>query len=98
MSALSNTCHGKVTIVPGTRKGRPDRRYGCSMHAYRGNKVCTNSLLVSQPALEKQLLAGLQASVLNPAVVNYTLKSFEREQVRAIEDRGRESSLLDRKN
>ena len=90
-------CHGKVTIVSGTRKGRPDRRYGCSMHAYRGNKVCTNGLLVAQSVPERQILAGLQATVLNPAVVNYALKAFEQELLRAIENRGREASLLDRK-
>jgi site-specific DNA recombinase len=90
-------CHGKVTIVSGTRKGRPDRRYGCSMHASRGNKVCTNDLLVSQPALERQILGGLQASVLNPAAVNYALKNFEQGLLRAIENRDSETSLLDRR-
>jgi site-specific DNA recombinase len=90
-------CHGKVTIVSGTRLGRPDRRYGCSMHAYRGNKVCTNSLLVAQSVLERQILAGLQATVLNPAVVNYALKTFEQELLRVIENRECETSLLDRK-
>ena len=59
-------CQGNITVVSGARKGRAYRRYGCSMHAHRGNKVCTNSLLVPQPVLETQLLAGLQVSVFNP--------------------------------
>lgn len=90
-------CHGKITIVSGTRKGRPERRYGCSMHAYRGNKVCTNGLLVSQPAIERQLLEGLQIKVLNPAVMNYALKGFEQALLQAIENRGVESGVLKRK-
>jgi site-specific DNA recombinase len=80
-------CHGNITVVSGARKGRAYRRYGCSMHAHRGNKVCTNSLLVPQPVLETQLLAGLEASVFNPAVVSYTLQSFERQLLREIEKR-----------
>jgi hypothetical protein len=67
------------------------------MHAYRGNKVCTNGLLVAQSVLETQILAGLQNTVLNPLVVNYVLKTFEQELIRAIEDRGCETSMLDRK-
>jgi len=49
------------------------------MHAHRGDKVCTNSLLVSQAVLENGLLAALQATVFNPAVLNYVLNSFEGE-------------------
>jgi site-specific DNA recombinase len=56
---------------------RTDSRYGCSMHAYRGDKVCTNNLLISRRALEERLLAGLQAKVLHPDVVEYTFKRLE---------------------
>jgi site-specific DNA recombinase len=90
-------CRGKVTIVSGTRKGRPDRRYGCSMHAYRGNAVCTNGLLISQPALERQLLVGLQEKVLHPAIVGYTLKRFEQELFSVVENHSREASLAERR-
>jgi hypothetical protein len=55
------------------------------MHAHRGNKVCTSSLLVPQPVLETQLLAGLEASVFSPAVVSYTLQEFEQQLRREIE-------------
>jgi site-specific DNA recombinase len=69
-------CHGNITFVSGARKGRCYRRYGCSMHAHRGNTVCTNSLLVPQPVLETRLLAGLAATVFNPTVVTYTLQEL----------------------
>jgi hypothetical protein len=61
------------------------------MHAHRGNKVCTNSLLVPQPVLETQLLAGLEASVFNPPVVSYTLQDFEQQLLREIERRAGET-------
>ena len=90
-------CHGNVTVVSGTRKGRPCRRYGCSMHAHRGDKVCTNGLLVSQAVLEAQLLAGLQATVLNPVVVSYTLRSFEQQLLREIENHAGETGAFRKK-
>ena len=72
-----SVCQGSVTIVSGTWKKRNDSRYGCSMHASRGDSVCTNNLLISQTTLERELLAGLQAKVLHPDVVKYTFKRFE---------------------
>jgi hypothetical protein len=39
------------------------------MHPYRGDRVCTDNLLVSRMALEEQLLGGLQTKVLHPDVV-----------------------------
>jgi site-specific DNA recombinase len=89
-------CHGNITVVSGARKGRSYRRYGCSMHAHRGNKVCTNSLLVPQPVLETQLLAGLQASVFNPAVVSYTFQSFEQQLLREIEKHAGETDAREK--
>jgi site-specific DNA recombinase len=62
-------CRGSVTIVWGQWKKRDDARYGCSMHAYRGDKVCRNHLLIARGSLEAQLLAGLQAKVLHPDVI-----------------------------
>lgn len=70
-------CRGSITIVSGPWKKRGEARYGCSMHAYRGDKVCTNSLLIGRKSLEAQLLAGLQDKVLQPDVVAYTLSRFE---------------------
>lgn len=53
------SCRGSITIVSGQWKTRSDSRYGCSMHAYRGDRVCKDNLLVARSALKKQLLAGL---------------------------------------
>ena len=90
-------CHGSITIVSGNWKTRQDRRYGCSMHAYRGDKVCTNNLLIQQRVLEKQLLAGLQARVLNPDVIEYTLQKFEEQLALAISKQGDRSTHYQRR-
>ncbi len=65
------------------------------MHAHRGNKVCSNALLVSQAVLETQLLKALQTTVFNPAVVNYTLRSFEQRLVRHIKNQIGETGALE---
>ncbi|SRR5216683_6336933 len=70
-------CHGSITIVSGQWRKREDSRYGCSMHANRGDRICANNLLIARCVLEEQLLAGLQAKVLHADVVNYTLSRFE---------------------
>jgi hypothetical protein len=90
-------CHGNITVVSGARKGRSYRRYGFSMHAHRGNNVCTNSLLVPQPVLETRLLAGLAARVFNPTVVAYTLEGFERQLLGEIEKHAGEASAQEKK-
>ena len=72
-----SVCHGSVTIVSGVSGKRKERRYGCSYHSARGSTVCTNSLLVPQPSLERQLLAGLRSKVLHEDVMNYALLRFE---------------------
>src|SRR6266481_5913526 len=90
-------CHGSVTIVSGLWKKRDDARYGCSMHANRGGRVCINSLLVGRGALEGQLLAGLQERVLNPDVIEYTLEAFEEQFLRAVSRKGDKSALLGRR-
>jgi site-specific DNA recombinase len=90
-------CHGSITVVSGANKRRPYRRYGCSMHAHRGDAVCTNSLLVPQKVLETALLDGLQDSIFNPTVVSCTLKSFEQQLLKEIENRPSEASTLEKK-
>ena len=77
-------CGGSITIVSGHCKKRADSRYGCSKHAQRGNAVCKNNLLIRRQDLERQLLAGLEARVLHPDVVAYTLKRFEEELTKAL--------------
>ena len=77
-------CGGSITIVSGHGPKRPYSRYGCSLHAQRGDSVCKNKLLVRQADLERQLLAGLQSRVLHEQVIEYTLKGFEEELARAL--------------
>ena len=77
-------CGGSITIVSGRCRKREDSRYGCSMHAQRGDSVCRNNLLIRRLDLERQLLAGLYERVLHPDVVAYTLKRFEEEFAKAL--------------
>jgi site-specific DNA recombinase len=92
-----SVCHGSITIVSGQWKRREDSRYGCSMHAYRGDRVCTNGLLIARAVLEKQLLAGLQAKVLHPNVRDYTLSRFEGQLVRTVNQQDSETASLRRR-
>ena len=92
-----SVCGGSVTIVSGVARNRDDSRYGCSMHAYRGNSVCGNSLLVFRRSFEEQLLAGLHASILRPAVVDFTLRRFEEALEKARGSRDSDLALLERR-
>jgi hypothetical protein len=89
-------CGASITIVSGCSRKRTDVRYGCSLHYNRGRGACKNNLLIARRALEEQLLAGLQAKVLRPDVVEYTLKRFEEELRRAANRRGDETAMLRR--
>jgi len=62
----------------GRCRKREYSRYGCSAHAQRGDSFCKNSLLVRRLDLERQLVAGLEETVLHPAVVDYTLTRLRR--------------------
>jgi site-specific DNA recombinase len=77
-------CRGSVTVVSGQWKNRNDLRYGCSMHAYRGDSVCKNNLLIARGTLEKQLIAGLQEKILHPHVIEYIFARFEQQLARSI--------------
>jgi site-specific DNA recombinase len=77
-------CGGSITIVSGRCHKREDSRYGCSMHAQRGDSVCRNGLMVRRHDLERQLVAGLQERVLHPDVVAYTVTRFEEELANAL--------------
>jgi site-specific DNA recombinase len=92
-----SNCGGSVTIVSGVARNREDSRYGCSMHAYRGDSVCGNSLLVFRRSLEEQLLAGLHANILRPAVVDYTLRRFEEVLEKARGTRDSDLAALERR-
>jgi len=43
---VCSQCGGSITIASGRCCKREDSRYGCSMHEQRGDKVCSNGLLV----------------------------------------------------
>jgi site-specific DNA recombinase len=90
-------CQGSITIVSGHWKKRQDSRYGCSMHAYRGDNVCRNNLLISRSTLEKQLLAGLQATVLHPDVVEYTFSRFEEQLEQLLHRQSGETAAVRRR-
>jgi len=68
-----------LAIVAGGGK-KQYRKYGCSQHWYRG--ACSNNLLERQIWLEKTLLADLQAEILKPEAVEYTITQFG-EQLKA---------------
>src|SRR5579859_2339960 len=70
-------CGASITVVSGCWAKRQDVRYGCSLHYNRGRGACKNNLLISRRDLERQLLAGLQARVLHPDVVEYTIQRCE---------------------
>jgi hypothetical protein len=89
-------CGGSITIVSGRCWKRDDSRYGCSIHAQRGDSQCKNNLLVRRLDLERQLLAGLQTRVLHPDVIDYTLKRFEEELAKALVGRDRQDGDLRR--
>jgi Recombinase zinc beta ribbon domain len=89
-------CGGSITIVSGRCRKREDSRYGCSIHAQRGDSQCKNNLLISRRALEDQLLSGLQERVLHPAVTEYALKRFEEELTKALHARSQKDEDLRR--
>ncbi len=88
-------CGGNLAIVAGGRKDQY-RKYGCSQHWYRG--ACSNNLLERQEWLEKRLLADLQAEVLRPEAVDYTIAQFgEQLKVALGKLSGELSDMRDRK-
>jgi hypothetical protein len=86
-----------VLQEPVAARKRNDSRYGCSMHAYRGDRVCTNSLPISRTALEAQLLAGLQSRVFHPDVIRYTFSCLEEQLARQMNRRGDETAAMRRR-
>ena len=53
--------------------------YGCSLHAQRGNAICTNDAMVQREHLEKQLIGGLQREVLREDVIEYVIVALQEE-------------------
>ena len=67
-------CGANLVIVTGRR--RRHAMYGCPQHFYRG--ACANDLRLRQDYLERQLLSELQVAMLQPEVIDYTLREFQR--------------------
>jgi len=82
-------CGANLVIVTGRR--RRHAMYGCPQHFYRG--ACANGLKIRQEYLERQLFSELQAAVLRPEVIEYTVREFQRQlesaQIDASQDRER---------
>ncbi|PYX69898.1 MAG: hypothetical protein DMG72_19760 [Acidobacteria bacterium] len=66
-------CGANLVIVTGRR--RRHAMYGCPQHFYRG--ACANDLRLRQDYLERQLLSELQVAMLQPEVIDYTLREFQ---------------------
>ena len=82
-------CGASMTIVSG-RADRNRTSYGCSFNAQRGGSICDNSLHIRKDVIENRLLAKLQAEVLKPEVVEYTLDHFEKKLLQALDNLGGE--------
>ena len=82
-------CGASMTIVSG-RADRDRTAYGCSFNAQRGESICSNRLRIRKDVIEQRLLARLQAEVLKPEAVEYTLDRFERELLQALDNLGGE--------
>jgi site-specific DNA recombinase len=71
-------CGGSITLVGGRAKTSRSE-YGCSLHAQRGDSVCTNNLLIRRDHLEHQLISGLQDRVLREEAIDYTVVALQEE-------------------
>jgi DNA invertase Pin-like site-specific DNA recombinase len=71
-------CRANMVIV-GNTWGYP--AYGCPYHRFRG--VCTNSVTIQQPRLERQLLARIAASLRKPEYPAFIAEEFEKQLAEA---------------
>ncbi len=88
-------CGASLTIVTGRGRARRAGYYGCPVHTQRG--VCSNSLRIRRDVLEGRLLERLQAEILQPKVVKYTLARFETELLKALDNLDGELEQLRRR-
>jgi DNA invertase Pin-like site-specific DNA recombinase len=65
-------CGGSITLVGGRAKTSRSE-YGCSLHAQRGDSVCTNGLRIQRQHLEARLLSGLRDKVLREEFIDYVI-------------------------
>jgi hypothetical protein len=71
-------CEGSITLVGGRAKTSRSE-YGCSLHAQRGDSVCTNRLRIQRQQLEERLLSGLQDKVLREEFIDYVICGLQEE-------------------
>src|SRR5260370_10576605 len=76
-------CGAKMVIVSGSGL-RGYAKYGCPSHRYRG--TCANGLMIRYEILEQQMLAGLEARVLKPEMVEYAVMCFQKELERRLNE------------
>lgn len=69
-------CQSRMVIISGGGK-RGYVRYGCPSHRYRA--TCENALTIRRERLEDQLLGALEERLLNPEIMQYTLRRFREE-------------------
>ena len=89
---VCGVCRSRMVIISGQGK-RGYVRYGCPSHRYRG--VCSNGLTIRQDRLEKQLLAALEARILNSQLIEYTLQRFHDELQKRLTEIQRQATGLD---
>jgi site-specific DNA recombinase len=70
-------CGGPMILVAG-RAGNARAKYGCCWHHQRGDKVCSNGLLIAREELETRMLSGFQEAVLREEVIEHIVKRFEK--------------------
>jgi site-specific DNA recombinase len=89
---VCGVCGSKIVIISGQGK-RGYVRYGCPSHRYRA--VCSNELTIRQDRLEQQLLAALEARILNSQLIEYTLQQFQDELQKRLAEIQRSATGLD---
>jgi DNA invertase Pin-like site-specific DNA recombinase len=83
--AKCGICGGAVGSVSGG-KGSP--RFGCCRSWRDGRSACANRLTIRIKVAEPQILAKLQAELLQPATVAYIARAVEREAKKAVSAAG----------
>src|SRR5262249_10923619 len=85
-------CGSRIVIISGQGR-RGYVRYGCPSHRYRG--VCSNALTIRLDRLERQLIAALEARILNSELIEYTLQRFQSELQKRLKEIQNQSTAID---
>ncbi len=90
-------CGANLQIVSGRGRNHNSHTYGCPMNFHRGDSVCTNRVRVRRDVLERQLLGGIQETILREEVVDYTLSRFETQLLKELENVDREMGRMEKR-